>query len=711
MAVGGGWPSRCRSNSHRQLLLSVAPLFDPASIAFIGASERPNTPASRGLRNCLRLGFKGALYPVNRKYDSLFGVACHSDLAAIPGPVDLAMVAVSAEATIGAVGACRDLGVKVVVVCSAGWEESGAEGEARAARLREVLAGSPVRLLGPNCLGAGNPAAGLCLAYNSSFESVRFPRPGRVGLITQSGAMLGGLILNAEDVGADVSLFAHVGNAMDIGMEDVIEHMLDDPAVEVLALMIEGIRQPERFLAALRRAREVGKPVVAFKAGSSALGREAVKSHTGALAGSDQVFGAICRDQGVIRVDEPEDLMQSAALLAAWRHKAPVRDGRLLVFTLSGGAASIIADQCETAGVSVPSLQAETEAKLRAMLPSYVQAGNPLDVGGGVFSDPELPRRSLSLALEDPGIDALLWVGIGAPRDERSQFLLSQAVEVIDRSSVPGAIISLSGHPQEDGFAVARQKNIPVLRSLRSAVRLIGQAAVIRRPVPAPGRVADGYPDLPGGGVIDEASAKELLEGLGIPVPRSAFACGPDEAAAVAGELGFPVVLKGVGVAHKSEQGLVRLSLSSGPEVAEAARRMAGAVPDLPGFLVEAMISGGVEVVVGAKFDPDFGPMLMFGLGGIAVELFGDVAFARCPVSAEGAERLISLTRAERLLDGFRGRPPADRQALVRTLVRISEFAACHGNRLQELDINPLLVLPRGQGVVALDALMVVAGP
>jgi len=691
--------------------LSVKPLFHPRSIAFIGASERANTPASRGLRNCLRLGFQGALYPVNPKYDSLFGVACHPTISAIPEPVDLAMVALSADATIDAVTACRDLGVKVVVACSAGWEESGAEGEARAARLREVMAGSSMRLLGPNCLGAGNPAIGLCLAYNSSFESVAFPRPGRVGLVTQSGAMLGGLILNAEDVGADVSLFAHVGNAMDIGMEEIIEHMLDDPGVEVLALMIEGIRQPAQFLAAMKRAADIGKPVVVFKAGASVLGREAVKSHTGALAGSDEVFSAICRDLGMVRIEEPEDLMQSAALLAAWRHKAPVRDGRLLVFTLSGGAASVIADQCEAAGVAVPPLREATLARLAAALPSYVQAGNPLDVGGGVFSDPELPRRSLALALEDGGIDAALWVGIGAPRDERSQFLLAQAMEVMERSPVPAAIVSLSGYPQEAGFAGARQKNIPVLRSLRSAVRLIGQAAQLSRLPPAPGDAGGDFPKLPPGMDIDEAAAKGVLAALGVPVPRSGIAADPDAAARVAVRLGFPVVLKRLGVAHKSEQGLVQVGLTSAAEVSAAARRMLGSAVPLGGFLVEEMIPRGVEVVVGTKNDSDFGPMLMFGLGGIAVELFGDVAFAPCPVSEEGAERLIGLTRAAKLLDGFRGQPPADRGALVRTMVRVSQFAAHHQHGLRELDINPLVVLPRGRGVVALDALMVPTSP
>ncbi|MBX3591817.1 MAG: CoA-binding protein, partial [Burkholderiaceae bacterium] len=299
----------------------LAPLFRPKSIAFVGASERPNTPASRGLRNCLRLGFAGGLYPVNPKYESLFGARCYPSLESLPEPIDLAMVALGADATLDAIAACQRLGVKVVVACSAGWEESGPEGHARADRLRRLLAGSPMRLLGPNCLGSGNPALRMCLAYNSSFESVSFPRQGRIGLVTQSGAMLGGIILNSEDVGADVGLFAHVGNAMDIGMEEIMEYMIDDASIEVLALMIEGVRQPARFVAAAKKARAAGKPVIVFKAGASELGRQAVMSHTGALAGSDEVFSAVCRENGILRVEESEDLMQAASLLATWNGK------------------------------------------------------------------------------------------------------------------------------------------------------------------------------------------------------------------------------------------------------------------------------------------------------------------------------------------------------------------------------------------------------
>lgn len=687
-------------------------LFQPRSIAFIGASERSTAPASRGLRNCVRLGFKGGLYPINPKHQALFGVACHPSLASIAQPVDLAMIALSAEATLDAVAACKDAGVRVVIACSSGWDETGtAEGAARTARLRALMHGSRMRLLGPNCLGSGNAATGMCLAYNSSFESISFARRGRIGLVTQSGAMLGGIILNGEDMGADLALFAHVGNAMDIGLEEIMEHMVHDPQVRVLALMIEGVREPGRFVAAARLAQRHGKPVVAFKAGASELGRQAVKSHTGALAGSDEVFSAVCRELGVIRVAEPEDLMPTAALLASWEKKNPVRDGKLLVFTLSGGAASIIADECSTTGLTLPPLTQATLNRLQPILPGYATAGNPFDVGGGVFSDPDLPRKALAMSVLDDNVEAVLWVGVGAPRDERSCLMLDQALDVFQECGKPAAIVPLSGHPEEAGFGRARALGIPVMRSLHAAVRSISAASLARRTVVAPGQPGRDLPDLPDGDVIDELHSKDLLARLGIPVPPSGLADSADDVAAIAARIGFPVVVKGIaaGVAHKSELGLVALALVSAEEARLAAERMARRAGGLAlrGFLVEKMADQGVEVVLGIKRDPQFGPVLMFGLGGIAVELFSDVAFGMCPLSPEGAQAVIGLTRAATLLRGYRGQPRADEQALVQAMVRLSQFAARHAQCLDEMDVNPLIVRPEGLGVVAVDAVMI----
>ena len=699
---------------HPQTDLSA--LFHPTSIAFIGASERPNTPASRGLRNCLRHGFAGGLYPVNPKYGELFGVPCYRALADLPEVPQLVMVALSAEMTLNAVAECKAAGVQAIVVCSAGWEEQGPEGVERARRLQDIMAGASMRMLGPNCLGAGNPAAGLCLGYNSSFESMAHSRTGRVGLVTQSGAMMGGLLLNGEDAGADVGLYAHVGNATDIGMEEIVEYMLGDPQIDVVALMIEGLRQPQRFVETARRAKELGKPLVVFKAGASELGQQAVMSHTGALAGSDEIFSTICREQGILRVQECEDLLPTASMLAHWKTKQPVGTGGLLVFTLSGGAASILADECADAMVPLPALSPATLAKLEAILPSYVKASNPLDVGGAVFSDPELPRHALAIALEDAAVDAVLWVGVGAPRDERSQLWLNQALDVLGSSGKASMLIPVSGHVQEEGFERARSLGIPVARSLRAAGSMIGHARAVQKQLLPKGVPGDGIPALPAHeGFVDEVVSKALLKTLGIRVPESRVTSNVGEVAACAQQLSGTVVVKGLarGIAHKSEHGLVALNLAT-PQAAEAAAQtMLDRSPELDfnGFLVEKMAARGVEVVLGIKRDPAFGPVLMFGLGGIAVELFKDVAFGLCPLSPESARELIGMTRAAALLRGFRGQPEADEDALVDAMVRLSQFAAQHADRLAEMDVNPVIVLPKGQGVLALDAMIACSAP
>ena len=699
---------------HTRLQVPVAslnPLFHPRSIAFIGASERPNTPASRGLRNCLRHGFQGGLYPINPKYQELYGTRCYAALSQLPEVPDLVMIALSAEMTLNAVQECKDAGVRLVVVCSSGWEEQGAEGVERAQRLQDIMHGTDMRMLGPNCLGAGNPAQGMSLGFNSSFESMQHARQGRVGLVTQSGAMMGGLLLNGEDSGADIGLFAHVGNAMDIGMEEIAEFMLRDEQIDVVALMVEGLRQPQRFVEVARLAKELNKPLVVFKAGASELGRQAVMSHTGALAGSEEIFAAVCREQGILRVQECEDLMPTASALSHWKGKRQTGKGGLLIFTLSGGAASVLADECAEADVPVPELSAHTIARLQAILPEYVKAANPLDVGGAVFSDPELPRLALEIAIEDEGIDSVLWVGVGAPRDDRSILWMNQALDVAQHHDKACTIIPVSGDLQEAGFERARQLGVPVARSLRAASRLIGHARKVHRPVVSAGGQGQGIPDLPAGeGLMDEVQSKALLRELGIRVPESRVAKDVSDVARCAQELGGTVVVKGLarGIAHKSEHGLVALNLAT-PEAAQlAAQTMVAQAQDLEffGFLVERMSARGVEVVLGIQRDPAFGPVLMFGLGGISVELFKDVAFGVCPLSRDSAQQLIGMTKAATLLRGFRGQPPADEAALVEAMVRLSQFASHHEGRLREMDVNPVIVLPKGQGVLALDAMI-----
>lgn len=686
-------------------------LIAPQSIAFVGASERVNAPATRGLRHCLRLGFAGPMFAVNPKHTSLFGVPCVPSVSALPQPVDLAVIALPAEATLPAIAECERSGMRAVVICSSGWGESDDAGRRRERELRSFLAGAALRVLGPNCIGVGSARAAFCAAFNSSFEHIAFRHRRPVGVVCQSGAMIGGLLLNGEDAGAGVEAFIHVGNATDISIEEAGRALLQQPDIETLAMLIEGLSDGRAFVALAREAAARGKRIAVFKCGTSDVGRQAVRSHTGALAGSDEIFDAVCRDEGVVRVAEPEDLLQVARVLCERR---PVRGRRVLIYTLSGGGASVLADELSAQSLEVPGLTESTVRACDALGDSFIRAANPFDVGGSVFSNPEAASQALRIAAADPGIDAVAWIGVGAPRDERSNQLLGGALDALAACAKPAVVLPLSGVPVEGGFARAHELGVPVARSARSAALLLRHAlhsgpegaSFVTSPLP--------HGETAAAEVMNESRAREALASAGVPMVAAIVARDLAELRTLAGSATYPAVLKGMvpGIAHKTEAGLVALRLSDADAVLAAAQAMAkrhaGAIT---GFTLQPLLEGGVETVIGARIDPQFGPMLMFGTGGTAVELFRDVAFTQCPCRPDHAMQLVELTRAGTLLCGFRGAAPADTDALVRALVALSGYAAANAERLLEVEINPFVVMPRGQGAYGVDALIILRPP
>jgi acetyltransferase len=682
-------------------------LIAPRSIAFVGASERVNAPATRGLRHCLRLGFAGPLFAVNPRHTSLFGVPCVPSVSDLPQGVDLAVIALPADATLPAIAECARLGMRAAVICSSGWGESGAAGRERERALRSTLAGSALRVLGPNCIGVGSARASFCAAFNSSFEHIAFRHRRPVGVVCQSGAMIGGLLLNGEDAGAGVEAFIHVGNATDIPIEEAGGALLRQPGIETLAMLVEGLSDGAAFVALAREAATLGKRIAVFKCGTSDVGRQAVRSHTGALAGSDELFDAVCRDEGIVRVAEPEDLLQVARMLC---EKRPARGRRVLVYTLSGGGASVLADELSAQSLEVPALSPATLQACDALGDPFIRAANPFDVGGSVFSNPEAAANALRIAAADPQIDAVAWIGVGAPRDDRSNQLLAGALDGLAACAKPAVVLPLSGTPVEAGFARAHELGIPVARSARSAALLLRHALHA-----APRDASAGSPPRPHGEaaaaeVMDESRAREALAAAGVPMLPAAFAPDLEGLRTLADAASYPAVLKGMvpGVAHKTEAGLVALRLADPGAVEGAAMAMKARHGDaLAGFTLAPLLAGGIETVIGARVDPQFGAMLMFGMGGTAVELFRDVAFTQCPCTPGRALQLVERTRAAALLRGFRGATPADIEALVRALVALSRYAAANAARLLEVEINPFVVLPEGRGALGVDALVI----
>ena len=709
-------------------------LLAPRSIAFVGASERANAPASRGLRHCVRLGFSGPLYAINPKHAAasapgaaqLFGVPCLPTLDALPAAVDLAVIALPAAATLQAVADCERLGVRAAVICSSGWGEGGdEEGLARQAELRALLAQARLRVLGPNCIGVGaamgtapgTTATPYFTGFNSSFEHLAFRHRRPIGVVCQSGAMLGGLLLNGEDTGTGVEAFIHVGNGLDISLEEAGRALLARPEVRTLAMLVEGLSDGRAFVALAHEARALGKRIAVFKAGASEVGRQAVQSHTGALAGSDELFSAVCADEGVVRVEEPEDLLPVARALCAERNPA---GRRVLVYTLSGGGASVLADELERQGLAVPAPTGATVQACDALGDPFIRASNPFDVGSSVFSNPDAAGAALKIAAADPCVDAIAWIGVGAPRDERSNHLLGQALDALAGCGKPAVVLPLSGTPVEPGFARAHALDIPVARSARSAALLLRHALHGAPPDTAQdstGSVTAQHlhdDATPTGTVMNEAQAREELARAGLPMLSAPLAADAAALDVLAAQANYPVVLKGLvpGIAHKTEAGLVALRLADAAAVRAAAQAMAARHGTaLRGYTLEPMLEGGIETVIGVRFDPQFGPMLMFGLGGTAVELFRDVAFTQCPCTPGRARRLVQDTRAWTLLQGFRGQPAGDLEALVQAMVRLSDHAARHGDRLAEIEINPFIVLPAGRGALGVDALIIQRPP
>ncbi len=682
----------------------------PRSIAFVGASERLNAPATRGLRHCIRLGFPGPLYAVNPKYEQLLDRPCVPTVAALRSAVDLAVIALPAAASLQALRECQDLGVGAVVLCSSGWGEAGDEGREREAELRVLLSRGRTRVLGPNCIGAGSALAPYSVAYNSSFEHLSFKHRRPIGVVCQSGAMLGGLLLNGEDAGIGVAAYLHVGNGVDITLEAAAAHMLQRPEVATVALLVEGLSDGPGFVALAQQAGALGKQIAVYKAGRSLAGKAAVQSHTGALAGEDTIFSAICEDEGVVRVAEPEDLLPVARMLTR-----PAASGRrALVFTLSGGGASALADELESQRIAIPPLDPSTISALDALGDPHLRSANPLDVGSSVFSDPALPASALQIALRDPAVDAACWIGVGAPRDERSRGLLASAVAALRDCGKPVVVLPLSGTPSEPGFDIAHEADIPVARSVRAAALLLSSAlapADTASSGASPSQV--GGSDSPHTTVIVERQARMLLADAGVAVLPFRVIDREEDLVPTAKQIGYPVVLKGVvaDVSHKSEAGLVHLRLTDAGALLSAATQMRARCPQLQSFIVERMLDGGIETVIGARIDAHFGPMLMFGLGGTAVELHAQVAFTQCPCDEQKALRLVQQSNAWPLLRGYRGAPRGDVPALIESMVRLSAFAYAQRDTLLEVEVNPFIVLSEGCGAYAVDALIVQQSP
>jgi len=686
--------------SARAAHASMQRLFEPSVVAVVGASRERGKIGAEIFHN-LRGTFRGRVVPINPRAGEILGEKSYPRITDVPGSVDLAVIAVPAAGVEAAIDDCAAKGVSGVVVITAGFSETGAEGRRREAALLEKVRAAGMRMVGPNCMGLVNTDPRFRL--NATFGPI-YPPEGKVALSSQSGALGLALLDYASKLNLGISTFVSVGNKADVSGNDLIQYWSEDPRTDVILLYLESFGNPVRFSSIARRVAH-RKPIVAVKSGRSQAGSRAASSHTGALAESDRVVDALLRQAGVIRTGTLEELFDVAMLLS----NQPLPRGRRVgIVTNAGGPGILAADACEAQGLELPVFSPKTAAALRAFLPEAASVGNPVDMLAS--APPAHYRQAEQILLADDAIDSLLVIFIPP---------IASNVDEVARAIVEGA--GGSRKPVLSTFMSARGapkllSPIPSYPFPESAVVALARAAAYaewrRRPDstastprgidPAAGRGIVAQALERGVGWLSPTETEQFLEAFGISMAPARVARTPAAAAAAATSLGFPVALKAIGPAilHKTEIGGVRLNLRDSAEVTREARALKKKLgADLTDFLVQTMVPGGVEVIAGVTLDPTFGPLVLYGSGGTLVELLADVAFRLPPLTDADVDAMLEEVRGTALLRGYRGAAPMDEGALRDLLRRLSTLAeACP--EVREMDLNPVKVLAHGVRVV-----------
>lgn len=694
----------------------IARLIKPRSVAVIGASADPGKTAGRPVAYLRKHGFAGAIYPVNPKADAIGDLKCYPDIASLPETPDVAIVLLGAERAHVAVRELSARGCAAAIVLASGYTETGEDGARRQKQLME--AAGRMRILGPNTIGLVNLTDAIVLSATGALEMDEFP-VGGIGVVSQSGGILGSLLSRAAARGIGLSTLISTSNEVDLELADFIDHLADDPGTRVIALYIETVRHPARFRAACLKAARAGKPVVAFKIGRSEAGAKAAVSHTGAMAGADRMYDALFEQVGVIRARSFSDLLDVPAALATGRR---LHGRRVAILTSTGGAGTLVSDDLGVAGFDTPVPDAATADALRALQTGSeaVLDRNPIDVTLAGLR-PDLLRGAIRALLASPGYDALVII-VGSSSLAQPELMAGAIQDCLPETDKP-VIAYVSPHAPEVGALLTRH-GVPAFAAAESCTAALDGMLRVSRFVatsdapPASDTATTAALPASWQGSLDEAQAKQLFSRFGVPCAAERVVATPAEAEAAARELGGRVVLKILSsqITHKSDVGGVAVGLTP-QTVGERLQQMTGDVLARAGvrperFLVQEMVGGGTELILGMHRD-GLGTAVMLGMGGVTAELFKDTTMRLLPTTG-GLSRADALAMARELrtwplLDGFRGRPKADVEALVDAIVAFSNMAAQLGERLVEAEINPVFVLPQGQGVRAADGVAVLA--
>jgi acetyl coenzyme A synthetase (ADP forming)-like protein len=695
-------------------------VLEPRNVAVIGASRNPSNIGRRALHALQSAGFKGPVYPVNPHAEEIGGLKAYKSALELPPGVDLAVVAVPARAVLDVVDDCAAAGIKALVILTAGFAEVGDKGSALQDQLTAKVRSYGMRLVGPNCMGLLNTHPEISL--NASF-SPTFPPRGHFGLLSQSGALGLAILQLAADRQLGLSTFVSVGNKADVSGNDLLEYWENDPSTTVILLYLESFGNPRRFA---RLARRVGlhKPIVVVKSGRTKAGSRAASSHTAALAASDVASDALFHQTGVIRTDTLDEMFDVAACL----DNQPLPSARrIAIVTNAGGPGILAADACDAAGLTVVELSSDTRERLKKILPATASRGNPVDM---IASAGEAEYRdSIEAVLSAPEVDSLLVIFTPVDQDRAPTILraIRDGVAAGRRAEtapkpVVACVMATPGRPMP---IEGSNERVPTYAFPENAVRALGKVTTYAEWRRQPPGLLWGFDDAhvddvrhvcqmalerdSAGTWLRQDEVDRVLGGFGLPVVPGAIARTPEEASALAAVMGFPVVAKinSSRVQHKSDIGGVKINLGDAQAVRTAFTTILDAVVDRQtadvGVLIQPMIAGGVETMMGVVQDAVFGPLVAFGLGGVNVELLGDVNFRIAPLTDRDVDELLHSIRGYQRLVGYRGHPPADLDALREVLLRLSQMTN-EVPEIVELDLNPVIALPPGQGCRIVDA-------
>lgn len=693
--------------------LTIDRILHPRSVAVFGASEDVSKFGGRIINFLVKHGFAGDVYPINPNRAEIVGRKAYPEIAAVPNPPDVAILALPGDRIVETLTDAAHAGVGCCVVITTGFAEGGSKGIERQAQIVELVARTGMRVVGPNCMGFIVPHHRMALCSSVVLNTDTLG-DGHIGLISQSGALMVSVFDRSKTDGIGMRHAVSLGNQSDLEICDFLEYMIEDDATRAICLYIEGLLDGARFQRAAAACRAADKPLIVLKSGRTDAGVVATRSHTASLAGSWEVFSAVCREHGVVLAKDPDDMLRTAHFLTQF--PGPRRSSRVAVLSSSGGGGSIGADRVSELGLELATLSDETRQALEVMLLSP-QAVNPVDLGGRrVAQNVEIAFDATKILFDDAAVDYGLGFLMSMP------FYLKRTTAIAEAAQASGKPVLLActpGAAADPARQELRRMGLVSFDSFEQALRVLALMVEYDRmqgaPHDAPERPT-GMPDASelaalSGGIQTESEVKQLLARYGIAVARERSATTPRAAGEAAQTIGFPVVLKAQSrdIVHKSDVGAVAIGLSDVASVVAAAEamqtRLNADLPDarIEGYSVQEMVRGEGEVIVGIRRDPQFGPIVLVGLGGIAVEILHDVGVLPAPTTAERVRQAIMRLRTAPLFEGARGRPPLDVDALAEAVVRMSWLAHDLGDRLIDLEVNPFIVRRHGDGVVAVD--------